>query len=76
MESIIYAGMDVHNDTYSLCSFDAKRSLLFSQTQMKSTTGNVVRYLKKVSEMNNGALTVSGYEAGPAHVNWHVLHGV
>ena len=65
MESIIYAGMDVHKDTYSLCSFDAKRNLLFSQTQMKSTTGNVVRYLKKVSEINNGALTVCGYEAGP-----------
>jgi hypothetical protein len=65
MESIIYAGMDVHRDTYSLCSFDAKRNLLFSQTQMKSTTGNVVRYLKKVSDMNNGALTVCGYEAGP-----------
>jgi len=65
MESIIYVGMDVHKDTYSLCSFDAKRNLLFSQTQMKSTTANVVRYLKKVSEMNNGALTVCGYEAGP-----------
>ncbi len=65
MESIIYVGMDVHKDTYSLCSFDAKRNLLFSQTQMKSTTGNVIRYLKKVSEMNNDALTVSGYEAGP-----------
>jgi len=38
MESIIYAGMDVLRDTYSLCSFDAKRNLLFSQTQMKSTT--------------------------------------
>src|SRR5574344_1673923 len=65
MESIIYVGMDVHKDTYSLCSFDAQRSLLFSQTQMKSTAGNVVRYLKKVSEMNGGALTVCGYEAGP-----------
>src|SRR5574344_1733732 len=65
MESIIYVGMDVHKDTYSLCSFDAKRSLLFSQTQMKSTAGKVVRYLKKVSEMNGGALTVCGYEAGP-----------
>ena len=53
MESIIYVGMDVHKDTYSLCSFDAKRSLQFSQTQMKSTAGNVVRYLKKISEMNN-----------------------
>jgi transposase len=65
MESIIYVGMDVHKDTYSLCSFNAERNLLFSQTQMKSTTGNVVRYLKKVSEMNNDALTLCGYEAGP-----------
>jgi transposase len=32
---------------------------------MKSTTENGVRYLKKVSEMNNRALTVCGYEAGP-----------
>jgi transposase len=32
---------------------------------MKTTTENVARYLKKVSEMNNGALTVCGYEAGP-----------
>lgn len=36
MESIIYVGMDVHKDTYSLCSFDAKRNLLFSETQKKS----------------------------------------
>jgi hypothetical protein len=57
--------MDVHKDTYSLCSFDAKRNLLFSQTQVKAATGNVLSYLKKVSEMNGGALTVSGYEAGP-----------
>jgi transposase len=66
MESIMYAGMDVHKDTYSLCSFDAKRNLQFSQTQMKSTAENVVRYLKKVSEMNNEALAVCGYEAGTA----------
>jgi transposase len=57
--------MDVHRDTYSLYSFEAKRNLLFSQTQIKSMTENVVLYLKKVSEMNNGALTVCGYEAGP-----------
>jgi predicted metal-dependent RNase len=65
MESIIYVGMDVHKDTYSLCSFNAERNLLFSQTQMKATTGNVVRYLKKVSAMNKDALTLCGYEAGP-----------
>ncbi|MCI1209690.1 MAG: IS110 family transposase [Treponema sp.] len=57
--------MDVHKDTYSLCSFDVKKNLLFSQTQMKASTANVENYLNKVSQMNRGALTVSGYEAGP-----------
>src|SRR5574344_233622 len=65
MESIIYIGMDVHKDTYSLCSYNPKQNTLFAQVQVKSETGNVVRYLEKVSEQNGGALTVCGYEAGP-----------
>ena len=65
MKSIVYVGMDVHKDTYSLCTFDAKQNKLFSQTQMKASTANVVRYLNKISEMNGDALIVCGYEAGP-----------
>lgn len=65
MESIIYVGMDVHKDTYSLCSFDLKRNLFFSQHTMKASTSNVVNYLKKVSQTNGNAITVCGYEAGP-----------
>lgn len=29
MESIIYVGIDVHKDTYSLCSFDMQKNLFF-----------------------------------------------
>ena len=65
MESIIYVGIDVHKDTYSLCSFDMQKNLLFSQHTMKASTANVVSYLNKISESNGNAITVCGYEAGP-----------
>lgn len=65
MESIIYVGMDVHKDSYSLCCYDPKRDLFFSEMQIKSETKNVVKYLEHVLKMNDGAVTLCGYEAGP-----------
>ena len=65
MESIIYVGIDVHKDTYSLCSFDMQKDIFFSQHTIKASTVNVVSYLKKISESNGNAITVCGYEAGP-----------
>lgn len=65
MESIIYVGIDVHKDTYSLCSFDMQKDIFFSQHTMKASTANVASYLKKISESNGNAITVCGYEAGP-----------
>ena len=50
MESIIYVGIDVHKDTYSLCSFDMQKNLFFSQHTMKASTANVASYLKKISD--------------------------
>ena len=63
MESIIYVGIDVHKDTYSLCSFDMQKDLFFSQHTMKASTAKVASYLKKISESNGNAITVCGYEA-------------
>ncbi len=65
MKSIIYVGIDVHKDTYSLCSFDMQKDLFFSQHTMKASTVNVASYLKKISESNGNAITICGYEAGP-----------
>ena len=65
MESIIYVGIDVHKDTYSLCSFDMQKDIFFSQHTIKASTVNAVSYLKKISESNGNAITVCGYEAGP-----------
>lgn len=65
MESIIYVGIDVHKDTYSLCSFNMQKDIFFSQHTMKASTANVASYLKKISESNGNAITVCGYEADP-----------
>ena len=65
MQSIIYVGINVHKDTYSLCSFDMQKDIFFSQHTMKASTANVASYLKKISESNGNAITVCGYEADP-----------
>ncbi len=58
MEIIIFVGIDVHKDTYSLCSFDMQKNLFFSQHTMKASTQNVASYLKKISESNGNAITI------------------
>lgn len=65
MESIIYVGIDVHKDTYYLSSYLPEKNLIFAQTEMKADSKSVMKYLDKVSEMNDGAIVLSGYEAGP-----------
>ncbi|MBO4532642.1 MAG: IS110 family transposase [Treponema sp.] len=65
MESVIYVGIDVHKDTYYLSSFLPEKNLIFAQTEMKADSKSVMKYLDKVSDMNNGAVVLSGYEAGP-----------
>lgn len=67
MNRIIYVGMDVHKDTYSLCSFDSKQSYVFSELTVKAETSSVLSYLKNVEKhfVNDDVLFVCGYEAGP-----------
>ncbi|MBR4245502.1 MAG: hypothetical protein IKQ13_00735 [Treponema sp.] len=36
MKSIIYVGIDVHKDTYSLCSFEMQKDVFFLPAYGKS----------------------------------------
>lgn len=65
MESIIYVGIDVHKDTYYLSSYLPEKNLIFAQTEIRSDSRTVMKYLDKVSGMNDGAAVLCGYEAGP-----------
>ena len=67
MTRIIYTGMDVHKDTYSLCSFDAQENFMFSETTVKAETASVLSYIKSIEKRytDDDVMIVCGYEAGP-----------
>lgn len=65
MASIIYVGMDVHSNTYSLCSYSIERQECFAQTRVEADHNRIVQYLKQVEAHNGGPCEfVCGYEAG------------
>jgi len=67
MTRIVYIGMDVHKDTYSLCSFDSQENYMFSETTVKAETPAVLSYIKGIEKRfaADDVLPVCGYEAGP-----------
>src|SRR5574344_658809 len=66
MTRVIYTGMDVHKDTYSLCSFDAQDNVIFSETTVKAETASVVSYIKSIDKRysDDDVMIVYGYEEG------------
>ena len=50
MEIIIYVGMDVHKDSYSLCCYDSRTDRYLYEHKMKATTANVIKYLENVKK--------------------------
>lgn len=65
-EKILYIGIDVHKDTYSLCCFDFSRNELSDEMQVKATAKAVIKYLEKIKTRHReDVLFACGYEAGP-----------
>ena len=58
--------MDVHKDTYSLCSFDAHDSFMLSESTVKAETSAVLSYIKSIEKklIDDDVMIVCGYEAG------------
>lgn len=67
MNRVIYVGMDVHKDTYSLCAFDAQNQCFPSETTVKAELVHVLKYLKSIENRykDDDIAVVCGYEAGP-----------
>ena len=65
MESIVYVGMDVHKDTYSVCCYVPKGDSYLYESKMKASSRNVIKYLDKVKGQLGDVMFVCGYEAGP-----------
>ena len=65
-EKILYIGIDVHKDTYSLCCFDFFRNELSDEMTIKATTKAVVKYLEAIKKKHKEEILFAcGYEAGP-----------
>lgn len=66
MKSIVYIGMDVHKNTYSLCAIYGKTGEVLGETKIASDIKLVEKFIenakKKVNDKEVGVKT--GYEAG------------
>ena len=66
MEIIIYVGMDVHKETYSVCCYYPRTNTYMFEQKMKASTASVLKYLKHVKEQFGEEIVfICGYEAGP-----------
>ena len=64
MESLIYVGMDVHKDTYSLCCYTPGDGNFFAETTVDADARLVKKYLEEVGKGRPGSSFRTCYEAG------------
>lgn len=67
MSRIIYLGMDVHKDSYSLCGFDAQNQCFLTEATIKAEVSQVLKFVKTIENRYKGedVAIICGYEAGP-----------
>ena len=67
MKSIIYIGMDVHKNTYSLCGINSSTGEVIAQTKCAAEVKNILKFIKSAKERmseENEVDILTGYEAG------------
>ena len=65
MTNVIHIGIDVHKDSYSLCSFSFATKQLFGQTRIASKGSLVIKYVQRLQKKQPDCEVLCGYEAGP-----------
>lgn len=80
MNSIVYVGMDVHKESYTLCCYSFEEDKLQYQQKITPDYKQVLKYLEQVRNRYSNEITfVCGYEAGClGYTLYHQLtdHGV
>ena len=51
MESIIYVGMDVHKDSYSVCCYKSKEDRYYYEKKILAESKRVIKYLEAVKNL-------------------------
>lgn len=65
MSTVIYIGIDVHKDTYTLSSFLFSTNRVFGQSTIANSSNLVKKYVEKIQKEYPGSEVLCGYEAGP-----------
>ncbi len=65
MNNVIQIGIDVHKDSYSLCSYSFATKQAFGQTRIAGKNALVIKYVQKLLAGQPGIEVLCGYEAGP-----------
>lgn len=80
MNSIIYLGMDVHSNTYSLCAISGETGEVLAETKCSSEISMVLKFINNLKEVYGQDIQIkAGYEAGClGYVPYHQLvnHGI
>ena len=80
MNSIVYVGMDVHKENYTICSYRFEDDRLRYEQTVGPDYKNILKYLERVRGLYGGGIEfVCGYEAGClGYTLYHQLrdHGV
>jgi len=65
MTSILYVGMDVHKENYTLCCYSYEKDALEYKQTLPPDYKMVLKYLERIREQRGGDIEfVCGYEAG------------
>lgn len=67
MKSIIYIGMDVHKNTYSLCAVDSSTGEIIAQIKCAADVKNILKFIASIKERlgkDHELEFITGYEAG------------
>ena len=65
MKSIIYIGMDVHKNTYSLCAIDSSTGEIIAQTQCAADVKNILKFIASIKAKlgnDHDLKCITGYE--------------
>ncbi|MDH6366898.1 MULTISPECIES: IS110 family transposase [Breznakia] len=65
MKSIIYIGMDVHKNSYSLCAYDGLTGEILGEVKCGADVKNIEKFIRRIrSKYEDTVDILTGYEAG------------
>ena len=58
MSSVIYVGMDVHQDSFSLCALASSSGEIIRETRCSADVKNVVKFINHLPENESNQVTL------------------